>query len=257
VAALRSARRLSSRKGRDEARQLLAEGPQAVREALAAGLVRTLFVTDEAALRHPDLVGGDRVLSVADTDLAALTDTVTPQGIVAICDQPAAGISDIVDAHPQLVVICAEVRDPGNAGTVIRCADAFGADGVVLTHGSVEVANPKTVRATVGSLFHLPVVSGVPVADAVRTLQRAGVRVLAADGAGERTLDALAHAGDLARPVAWLFGNEAWGLPEEVAALADEIVRVPMWGRAESLNLSTAAAVCLYATAEVQRRASS
>ncbi|HOB04968.1 MAG TPA: RNA methyltransferase [Propionibacteriaceae bacterium] len=245
---------MSNRRGRDDSAQLLAEGPQAVREALTAGLIRTLFVTEAAADRHQDLLGGDRVLLVDEAQLASLTDTVTPQGMVAVCDQPRATLDDVLAASPRLVVICAEVRDPGNAGTVIRCADAFGADAVILTHGSVELANPKTVRASVGSVFHLPIVTGVGIADAVSSVQAAGLRVLAADGAGERTLDVLARVGDLDGPTAWLMGNEAWGLPADVAALADEVVRVPMWGQAESLNLSTAAAVCLYATAEAQRR---
>ncbi len=211
-------------------------------------------MTEAAADRHPDLLGGERVLLVDEAQLATLTDTVTPQGLVAVCDQPRATLDDVVAGEARLVVVCADVRDPGNAGTVIRCADAFGADGVVLGAGSVEVTNPKTVRASVGSIFHLPVVTGVTTADAVRALQRAGVRVLAADGAGARTVADLARSGELSGRIAWLFGNEAWGLPTEVAALADEVVRVPMWGAAESLNLSTAAAVCLYATAEAQHR---
>ena len=152
---------------------------------------------------------------------------------------------------PRLVAICADVRDPGNAGTVIRCADAAGADTVVLAGHSVDAYNPKTVRATVGSLFHLPLAIAEDPADAVRTAQAAGLVVLAADGAGEVDLD---HADELlARPTAWLFGNEAWGLPDELASLADHRVRIPIHGRAESLNLSTAAALCLYASARAQR----
>ncbi len=126
---------------------------------------------------------------------------------------------------------------------------------MVLSEGSVDPYNGKCVRASAGSLFHLPVVTGVKVADAVDQLRAAGLRVLAADGAGERDLDALADAGELAAPTAWLFGNEAWGLPDSVASLADAVVRVPIHGRAESLNLATAAAVCLYASARAQRPA--
>jgi TrmH family RNA methyltransferase len=156
-------------------------------------------------------------------------------------------------SKPRLVAICADVRDPGNAGTVIRCADAAGADAVVLAGHSVDAYNPKTVRATVGSLFQLPVAIVSDPAAAVRAAQAAGLQVLAADGAGEVDLD---HADELlAAPTAWLFGNEAWGLPDEVAALADHRVRIPIHGRAESLNLSTAAALCLYASARVHRRA--
>jgi TrmH family RNA methyltransferase len=187
---------------------------------------------------------------VDDAALASLSDAVTPAGVVAVCravDVPPAPAL----AGARLVVICADVRDPGNAGTVIRCADAAGADAVVLAGHSVDPYNPKTVRATVGSLFHLPLAVEPDPAAAVAAARAAGLGVLAADGAGEVDLDAADEL--LAGPTAWLFGNEAWGLPDELAALADHRVRIPIHGRAESLNLSTAAAVCLYASARVQR----
>ncbi len=155
-------------------------------------------------------------------------------------------------SKPRLVAICADVRDPGNAGTVIRCADAAGADVVVLAGSSVDVYNPKTVRASVGSLFHLPIAVEHDAAAAVRAAQAAGLQVLAADGSGEADLDDADEL--LAAPTAWLFGNEAWGLPDDLAALADHRVRIPIHGRAESLNLATAAALCLYASARIHRR---
>jgi TrmH family RNA methyltransferase len=251
--ALRSARRLSTLKGRRAAEQFLAEGPQAVREAVAADLVQRLFVTKAGADRHPDLVqvaanSGAVVSLVSDAELAALTDTVTPQGLVAVCRTVETSLEDVVVAVPRLVVVCAQVRDPGNAGTVIRCADAFGADAVVLTHGSVDAHNPKTVRASVGSLFHLPVVEDLDLEEVTDALKAAGLTVIAADGSGTSTLLDL----DLTGPIAWIFGNEAWGLPPADLATADIVAKVPMWGAAESLNLSTAAAVCLYATAAAQ-----
>lgn len=252
VGVLRSVRRLTQRRGRDLARKFLAEGRQAVREALATpGLVEEIVVDDPA--RHADLLEGvDVPVWQADEhQIRQLSDTVTPQGIVAVCRQLDYGW-DALDGA-KLVVICAQVRDPGNAGTVIRCADAFGADAVILTAGSVEIYNPKTVRSTVGSLFHLPILTGVPLTEAVARAKELGMTVLAADGVGE-PLDLKAASGDLSGPVAWIMGNEAWGLPEEDARLADEVVAVPMWGQAESLNLSSAAAVCLYATASAQRR---
>ncbi len=248
--AIRSARRLSTLKGRRAAEQFLAEGPQAVREAVAAGLVQRLFVSASAADRHAAVVAdaatsGVTVLHVSDAELASLTDTVTPQGLVAVCRATTASLDEVIARAPRLVVVCAQVRDPGNAGTVIRCADAFGADAVVLTQGSVDVHNPKTVRASVGSLFHLPVVTDVSLEEATDALKAAGLTVIAADGSGTRTLLDL----DLTAPIAWVFGNEAWGLPATDLATADLVAKVPMWGAAESLNLSTAAAVCLYATA--------
>ena len=249
---LRSFRRLTQRRGRDLAGEFLVEGRQAVREALAAeNLVTAVVVADPE--RHHDLLAGVDVPVWRGSEAAMrqLSDTVTPQGVVAVCRQPRFGWVDITDAR--LLVICAQVRDPGNAGTVIRCADAFGADGVILTSGSVEVWNPKTVRSSVGSLFHLPILTGVELTDAVDRVHAMGMQVLAADGDGE-PLDLLAASGGLARPSAWLMGNEAWGLPAPDAALADQVVAIPMWGAAESLNLSSAAAICLYQTASAQRR---
>jgi len=186
---------------------------------------------------------------VDDRALASLSDSVTPAGVVAVCRFLDAPLSSTLGGR--LVAICADVRDPGNAGTVIRCADAAGADAVVLAGSSVDAYNPKTVRASVGSLFHLPVVVEPDVAAAVAAARASGLTVLAADGDGETSLD---DAGDLlGRRTAWLFGNEAWGLPPEVAALADHRIRIPIHGRAESLNLSTAAALCLYASASAHR----
>lgn len=257
-----AARRLLKRSFRERDRAFLAEGPQAVREALApesAAGVRELFVSPDAEGRNPELVRAaeDRGIPVhrlgADV-LAGLSQTVTPQGVVAVCDLIDVPLAQALATQPRLVVVLAQVRDPGNAGTVVRAADAAGADAVVLTSASVDPYNGKCVRASAGSLFHLPLVAGVAVEEAVAGLRAAGLQVLAADGAGSRDLDEAADEGLLAAPTAWIFGNEAWGLPAEVAALADHVVRVPIHGRAESLNLATAAAVCLYASARAQRQ---
>jgi TrmH family RNA methyltransferase len=241
----------------------LAEGPQAVREAAAhrvdeAATLVELFATVEAAERYADIVGdaraaGARVHLAEEEVIADISTTVTPQGLVGICRFLDTPFEEILTARPKLVAVLAHVRDPGNAGTVLRCADAAGAEAVVLTDASVDLYNPKAVRASVGSLFHLPVAVGVPVEAAVQGLKDAGVRILAADGAGEDDLDDELDKGTMGGPTAWVFGNEAWGLPEETRALADAVVRVPIHGKAESLNLATAAAVCLYASARAQR----
>ncbi|WP_410539245.1 TrmH family RNA methyltransferase [Streptomyces sp. KL2] len=256
-------RRLARRNTRGKERRFLAEGPQAVREAVGhrsdgEPTLTELFTTPEAAERHADIVAaaraaGARVRTATDEVIAELSQTVTPQGLVGICRFLDLPFDRVLAARPKLVAVLANVRDPGNAGTVLRCADAAGADAVVLTDASVDLYNPKSVRASVGSLFHLPVAVGVPVERAVAGLRDAGVRVLAADGAGEHDLDTELDEGRMGGPTAWVFGNEAWGLPEETRALADEVVRVPIHGRAESLNLATAAAVCLYASARAQR----
>ncbi len=255
-----AARRLVKRAFRDRDGRFLAEGPQACREAAAApGILLELYVTAEAAERHADVVAAARaagadVVRASGEVVASLSGTVTPQGMVGVCARVEASLDDLLDRRPTLVTVLAHARDPGNVGTVIRCSDAAGVGGVVLTEASVDPLNPKAVRASAGSLFHLPVVTGPSVDDLVPQLQRAGLRVLAADGSADRDLDDLLDDGSLARPTAWLFGNEAWGLPESTRALCDEVVKVPIHGRAESLNLATAAAVCLYASARAQRR---
>jgi RNA methyltransferase, TrmH family len=260
-ARVKEARKLSRRSVRSERRLFLADGPKCVEAALAVdGCVVEVFATVEATERYAAWRDEAPAWAVVDDRaLGSLSDSVTPAGVVAVCrfvdvawPLVEEGRSPVTKpGHPRLVAICADVRDPGNAGTVIRTADAAGADAVVLAGSSVDAYNPKTVRASVGSLFHLPVVVEPDVAAAVAAARASGLTVLAADGDGETSLD---DAGDLlGRRTAWLFGNEAWGLLPEVAALADHRIRIPIHGRAESLNLSTAAALCLYATASAHR----
>ncbi len=222
-------------------------------EGCAVEVFATVEATGRyAALRRAADDGAVAWVLVDDRALASLSDSVTPAGVVAVCRFLDVALVSALATNSRLIAICGDVRDPGNAGTVIRTADAAGADGVVLAGSSVDPYNPKTVRASVGSLFHLPLAVEPDVATAVAAAKAAGLSVLAADGDGETSLD---EAGDLlGRRTAWLFGNEAWGLPREVAALADHRVRIPIHGRAESLNLSTAAALCLYASAGAQRR---
>jgi RNA methyltransferase, TrmH family len=311
---VKAARQLAKRSFRQRARSFLAEGPQAVREALAmpestgpaatpngatgvlgafasadaagsgaagagarsdavrSGAVRSgavgsgppvvteLFVTGAAWARHAELAEqaagqGAAVHAVSGEVMAELAQTVTPQGVLAVCRFVDVPLERLVAAAPRLVVLLANARDPGNAGTVLRTADAAGADGVIFSDASVDAYNSKCVRASAGSLFHLPVVVGAPLRQAAAALSRAGVRILAADGSARRELDQLGSDGGLSGPTAWLFGNEAWGLPADLLALADEAVAVPIYGRAESLNLAAAAAVCLYASARCQRGA--
>jgi len=254
---VRAARALTKRALRQRARAFLVEGPQAVGEALESGAALTeLFVTgdryqplaDEAQRR------GATVHLVSGEVMASLAQTVTPQGLLGVCGFVDVPLASLTEARPRLVVVLSHVRDPGNAGTVLRTADAAGAQGVVFSSASVDPYNGKCVRASAGSLFHLPVVTGTGPAETVAALRAAGLRILAADGRGDRSLDEVTEAGELAGPTAWLFGNEAWGLPDELLALADEAVAVPIYGRAESLNLAAAAAVCLYGSARAQRR---
>ncbi len=267
---VKAVRALSGRSVRQRQGKFVVEGPQAVREVVRCTpeRVRELYLSDAAASRHPEIVGDAVAASLhVRTASAEVVDAMSAdaQGVLAVVDLLEASLDDVLAAGPRLVAVLAHVRDPGNAGTVIRAADAAGADAVVVTESSVDVHNPKVVRATAGSLFHLPVVRGADLPNVVGALREAGLAVLAADGAGDRDLDDLLDAAgpgggrragvpDLAAPTAWVLGNEAWGLADADRDLADAVVRVPIHGRAESLNLATAATVCLYASARAQRR---
>lgn len=256
---VRSVKALTRRSSRDRAGLFLVEGPQSVREAVrhAPGAVVDLYVESVAAQHNPavrEIVGtaeqaGLPVHLTSAEVLTAMTDTPAPQGIVAACRPVDVSLSDVLATEPGVVVVLAHVRDPGNAGTVIRGADASGAGAVLISDSSVDVYNPKVVRSTAGSLFHLPIVRGLPMTKMVEELRRSGMTVLAADASGTQ----LVGETDLSRRHAWVLGNEAWGLPQDVREACDEVVRVPIYGLAESLNLAMAATVCLYASAAAQR----
>lgn len=253
VQAARKLGRASARAGHG---RFLLEGAQGIRAALDARVpVATLLATQAAAARHRALVdaaraAGARVLLVAEPVLDGLTQTVTPQGLVAVVPSVVRGL-DALPAAPRLVCVLAEVRDPGNAGTVLRAADAFGADAVATTAGSVDLESPKAVRASAGSLFHLPVLTGVAWPDLAGALVDRGVALVGADPHARDDTDAVPLEG----PVALVLGNEAHGLGEDVRRHLDHLVRLPIRGRAESLNLAAAAAVLLWETARRQRTA--
>ena len=235
----------------------LAEGVQAVTAALTHGDVRELFCTAAAAERHPALVAqaqarGVRINPVTPRAAAVLSDTVTPQGFVAVCTLVGVDVVSALTGAPRLVAVLVDAGEPGNAGTVIRVADAAGADGMLFAGDSVDVHNGKCVRASAGSVFHLPVARQRDTGRLADLLHGAGLQVLATAADGEVDLDDADEL--LTAPTAWLFGNEAHGLDSALAAAADHRLRVPIHGRAESLNLAAAAAVCLYASARAVRR---
>ncbi|RKQ33321.1 TrmH family RNA methyltransferase [Kocuria tytonis] len=283
---------LTGRSMRSKRGLFRAEGPQNVREAVRLAVagssvrdaslpaVDAVYVTREELERHPDIAADLETLEshrgvflrmVTPEVLGAMTDAVTPQGMLAVCRLPeVTAEAALLDAR--LVCVLARVQDPGNAGTVVRAADAAGAAAVVFTRGSVDPFNPKAVRSSAGSLFHLPVLTGVDLPSFAAAAREGSLQLLAADGYADTTVDALADAAVLRglgaddaaspgreralleAPTAWLFGNEAQGLTPEERKLADLPVAVPLYGRAESLNVGIAAAVCLYASARAQRR---
>ncbi|PNI09300.1 RNA methyltransferase [Arthrobacter sp. AFG7.2] len=279
---VRDVAKLAGRPARLKRGHFLAEGPQAVREALKLhqqrvaegrpGVVTEVYASEICLDRYPefeDLSQGVNARLATEEVLAAMADTVNPQGIVAVCKFLDVTLEEVLDAGPRLIAVLCQVRDPGNAGTVLRAADSAGADAVILTASSVDIYNPKAVRSTAGSLFHLPVVLGADVEDVAAACRARGIGILAADGYGSLNLDTLQDQNTqrrltgqgpdseyaLEQSTAWLFGNEAQGLSEEELALADHRVAVPIYGSAESLNLGTAATVCLYASARSQHQA--
>ena len=281
---------LARRHTRDKYDRFLVEGPRGVGEAVrhAAAHIHDLYLTPEAADRHADILARaraadlythtvtPRVMSAMSADAQGILAVVATTALAAgpqpqedgagagegpaerpdarfagaEAEAAGAGLAERL-AGARLVAVLAEAQDPGNAGTIIRTADAAGADAVVLVRGSVDATNPKVVRSTAGSLFHLPVLTGAGLEEVLEALDGAGLAVLAADGSGPVGLfdaDEL-----LARPCAWLFGNEARGLAPEVLERAEAVVSVPVLGAAQSLNVAAAAAVCLYASVRAQR----
>ncbi len=251
---------LSRKKERQEHGRFLVEGPQAVRELLSyrPELVDAVYATmgTEPWQHEVDRLASEQGATlerVTEPVLAAMCETVNPQGVVAVARCWETTLAEALEGA-RLVAILQEIRDPGNAGTVLRAADAAGADAVIFAGASIDPFHPKVVRSTTGSLFHLPVAIAGSLAEAVDAARAAGLTVFAADVRGADLLEARAE-GALARPVAWVFGNEARGLGEDERSLTDRSLRLPIFGAAESLNLATAASVLLYETAFSQRAA--
>jgi TrmH family RNA methyltransferase len=250
---VRRYRRLRKRNFRYREGLFLVEGLQCVAEALKSPHIPECLICNErgreALQAYADIVRTLKIprLDVSDEVIASLSDTVTPQGIIAVSPLVHVAVEDICDAGPPTLVLASRVRDPGNLGNMIRIADAAGAGGMIICAESADPYNPKTVRSTAGSLFHLPLAIGGAISDTLGTLKEAGYTILAAD----------AHAGTAMWDEEWpeklvlVMGNEAWGIPEDETALADGLVRIPILGGAESLNVSAATAVLLY---EVARR---
>lgn len=231
--------------GRRRAARFLAEGPNLVEAALRRGLVSEVFATEAALDRFAALLADAPVQVVTERAAKALSDTVTPVGLVAVCRMPEVSLGEVLAGAPRLVAVAVETSEPGNAGTLIRLADAMGADAMILAGNSVDPFNGKCLRSSAGSIFGLPVVQAPDVDALMAALRAAGLQVLATTLDGETPLPEV----DLTAPTAWLFGSEAHGLSPEIAAAADARVTIPMRGSAESLNVAAAAAICLYASA--------
>ena len=247
VAAVKLHRQVARRR----AQRFLVEGAHLIEAASGRGLIQEIFVTEAAAQRYAALLAGQvaTVHLVTERAANALSDTVTPVGLVAVCESPESALDDVLAAAPRLVAVGVEIGEPGNAGTLIRIADAMGAAAVVFGGYSVDPYNGKCLRASAGSIFSIPVVVEPDVGAAVVALQAAGLQVLATTVDGELSLDDV----EFGAPTAWLFGAEAHGLSPPLARQADNRVSIPMSGAAQSLNVAAAAAICLYQSARAQR----
>jgi TrmH family RNA methyltransferase len=247
VAAVKLHRQVTRRR----AQRFLVDGAHLGGAASGRGLIREIFATEAAAQRYATLLAGQEaaVHLVTERAAKALSDTVTPAGLVAVCELPGPGLDDVLAAAPGLLAVGVEIGEPGNAGTLIRIADAMGAAAVIFGGYSVDPYNGKCLRASAGSIFSIPVVVAPDVDAAVTALRAAGLQVMATTVDGELSLDDA----ELAAPTAWLFGAEAHGLSAQLARQADHRVAIPMSGATQSLNVAAAAAICLYQSARAQR----
>lgn len=253
-AKLREVASLSTKNARHESGRFLAEGAQALRELIKyPDSVEEVFVTEELYLRFADELDALTVpvTEVSESEMAKLADAKTPQGVIAVCRQFEFSLEAILENKPKLLVLLENVSDPGNAGAIIRVADASGADAVIFGKNSVDIYNPKLIRSTAGSIFHIPVLAGIDLERSMSAIKGTGLKVLAADASGT---DVGELTDVLTSNHAWVFGNEAHGLSEEIIRHADELVSIPIFGAAESLNLATAASVLVYTSAFAQRR---
>lgn len=247
-----AAAKLHRRTDRAAAGRFLAEGPNLVEAAARRGVVERVFATEAAAQRYRDMLAGQPVATVTDRAMKSLSDTVTPAGLVAVCTLSRPDLDDVLGRRPALVVVGADISDPGNAGTLIRLAEAMGAAAVVFSGDAVDPYNGKCVRSSAGSIFAVPVVPASDTAALIDRLRGSGLQVLATTLDGELSLDDAEEM--LTAPTAWVFGSEAHGLPAELARRADHRVLIPMSGDIDSLNVAVSAAICLYQSARARRR---
>ncbi len=255
---VKTAAALRQKKYRDELGLFAVEGVRLAEELVAAGwpaeicLFTAAAAQNKRAARIIDSLAGARcrLAQVPDALYAKITDTQEPQGLMLIAPARQPAVAAVTAGpRPPLIAVLDGISDPGNAGAVIRTADAVGCSGVVLLKGCVDLYAGKTVRATMGSLFHLPVVAGITDEKLAAVLAAAAIPLVAtaADGATDYT------AADFSGPVAIVFGSEARGVGDRLLARAAARIAIPIYGRAESLNVATAAAVILYEAARQRR----
>ena len=237
-------------KERKSSGQFVAEGMQCAREALSSNKgprVETLYLTSNGRSKVGQMadLAAFNIVDVSDEVMKEMSETITPQGILAICTIPQLSLNSIALNGTRRFIYLSEVQDPGNAGTILRSADAFGMDAVITSPGSVDMYSPKVVRSTAGSLWHIPVFESVPI-DELLTM---GVNAFSLGAQGSKSLSQYEMSGDTLA----VFGNEARGLSTGQDVASIDVVSIPMPGNAESLNLSAAASIVMYHLSNMPR----
>lgn len=231
---------LEKRSARRKEKCFVVEGPHLVEEA--GERIKFIVYSENLPTVKQLEAKGIPAHKISRQQFAELSGVETPQGILAVVREFEYQFRDVLKGDKSLIVFCIGVQDPGNLGTIIRSADAFGASGVILSKGTVDLYNPKVVRSTMGSIFHLPIFITDDEKETIELLKRKNVKIIATDTAAKKDCFAV----DLKGPVAVLVGNEGAGLPEDIIKLADETVKIPMPGKAESLNVGVSTAIILY-----------
>ncbi len=233
---------LKDKKQRDMEGLFVVEGLRGVRDAVKNGLRPEIVILSDG-IKPPEGLEGFETVFFAKRLFAELADTQTPQGIIALFHMSAAGFDDLTDGENSFVIVCENVQDPGNLGTIIRTAHCAGAAGVILTKSCCDLFNPKTVRSTVASIAAIPVIRGFEAAQAMAKLKERGYKI----AVGAMTDGAVSlYDASLAGKIAFVVGNEGNGITAETLQLADIVVKIPMSPDSESLNVGVAAAIMMY-----------
>ena len=200
---------------------------------------RAADILKKARLKHIPcwLVSNDLIISISDT--------CTSQGIIALAHAFEYELEDLLLKDKCILLLLNEIQDPGNLGTIIRAADAFKATGIILSKGTVDLYNPKTLRASMGSIFHLPIATSADILDTIKMLDEMGAMLLASSLRSDLCIDKV----DLTQNICFIIGNEARGLPDEIVMLSDKVITIPILGSAESLNVALSCAIMLYEAA--------
>ncbi len=237
---IRQVKSLSFKKGREKSGLFIVEGERAVRDAIKNQAKIKYIIASEDCDCIPKT--GILTYKLSKREFSSISETVTPQGIIAVCEEMNYSLEDIKIENNSCVVLCENVQDPGNVGTIIRTADSAGCSGVILTKGSADIYNPKTVRSTMSSIFSIPIVTNADVKTAVKFLKKNGVKIVTGSLDGGRNI----YEKPLLGSTAVVLGNEGNGASDEIKSLSDELVYIPMLGNAESLNVTIAGGIMIY-----------